>query len=55
MHCACCDAPLTPNGDNWGDLCPSCADLVSEAMDDDKGLSREAAIELVEEEIREAT
>lgn len=34
--CALCDKPLVADGDNWDELCPSCADEVSEYLDDNK-------------------
>lgn len=47
--CEVCGESLDPNdGDNWDDLCPGCADLVSDHMD--RALvNRDAAIEAVRE------
>jgi hypothetical protein len=33
-QCALCEKVLTPSGDNWDDLCPGCADQVSEYLDE---------------------
>lgn len=46
MDCVLCnDTMEVGNGDNWDDLCPSCADQVSEIMDEDGNLDRDEAIE----------
>jgi hypothetical protein len=34
-QCSLCQKKLTPSGDNWEDLCPSCADEVSEFLDEE--------------------
>jgi DNA mismatch endonuclease Vsr len=33
-RCTICSAPLERKGDDWGDLCPCCADAVSNFLDD---------------------
>lgn len=47
-YCTACNRELDPtDGDNWGDLCPGCADKVSAYMDaTDTG--RDAAIGFIE-------
>jgi hypothetical protein len=48
MRCVLCGDTLEEgNGDNWDDLCPSCADQVSAIMDENESESvdRSEAIE----------
>ena len=46
MRCVLCGDTLEEgNGDNWDDLCPSCADQVSEIMDENVSGDRSEAIE----------
>jgi hypothetical protein len=46
MRCVLCGDTLEEgNGDNWDDLCPSCADQVSEIMDENVTVDRSEAIE----------
>jgi hypothetical protein len=46
MRCVLCGDTLEEgNGDNWDDLCPSCADQVSEIMDENVSVDRSEAIE----------
>jgi hypothetical protein len=42
-QCALCEGKLEAgNGDNWGDLCPECADKVSAYMDENQVGDEEA-------------
>ena len=44
MRCVLCRDTLEEgNGDNWDDLCPSCADQVSEIMDENVDVDRSEA------------
>jgi hypothetical protein len=47
-QCVICSKFLDAGGEGWGEICPSCADEVSERMDADK-INRDAAIERVRE------
>ena len=49
--CAVCEEPMTANGDNWGNLCPGCADRVSQYMDN-RGIDGEAARDQAIEAVR---
>jgi hypothetical protein len=46
--CEMCGVAYEDGGDGWDGLCPSCADKVSEYMDEHDGVDRDAAIEAVE-------
>ena len=49
--CAVCEEPMTESGDNWGNLCPGCADRVSAYMDSE-GIDGEAARDQAIEAVR---
>jgi hypothetical protein len=49
MKCERCNDSYPAYGDGWDGLCPSCADLVSDYMDE-HDVSREEAIEKLEDQ-----